>query len=208
MNYLDPSEHVQPAKKLARGDVRGAITHYFGPSRSQAKLAHNPWSKLKQTDIEKLEQTGECKRMVGCMKKIGPVLENAVHLVMVEEWWVRMIWRGQMLLVGLLLLAMLGGTGLVYKVATASSYSEAFDDVFSTARGKVSKAQKEKLGGRFPTIMIPDYPDPGKPRWLDANPAPSTTAAEARQLPTIDAFNSTLSSYIFGSHTVRPIIGG
>jgi len=170
MNYLDPSEHIQPAKKLARGDIRGAIAHYFGPSRSQAKLAHNPWSKLKQTDIEKLEQTGECKRMVGCMKKIGPVLENAVHRVMVDEWWVRMIWRSQVLFFGLLLLALIGGTGLVYKVATASSYRQAVDDVFSSARGKVSEAQKKQLGGRFPTILIPDYSDPGQPGWLDANP--------------------------------------
>lgn len=191
MNYLDPSEHVQPAKKLARGDVRGVITHYFGPSRSQAKLAHNPWSKLKQTDIEKLEQTGDCKRMVGCMKKIGPALENAVHRVMVDEWWVRMIWRSQMLFVGLLLLALLGGTGLVYKVATASSYSEAFDEVFSTAQGKVSEAQKRQLGGRFPTILIPDYPDPGKPGLLDANSAPPVAPSKVAQPPNIDAFNST-----------------
>lgn len=190
MNYLDPSEHIRPAKKLARGDIRGAISYYFGPSRSQAKLAHNPWSKLKQSDIEKIEQTEECKRMVGCMKKIGPVLENAVHRVMVDEWWVRMIWRGQMLLITLLLLALLGGTGLVYKVATASSYSEAFDEVFSTAQGKVSaEAQKKQLGGQFPTILIPDYPDPGKPGWMD--PKSTSSAAQSNEKQSLNAFIST-----------------
>jgi len=160
MNYLDPSEHVRPAKKLARGDIRGAIAHYFGPSRSQAKLAHNPWSKLKQTDIEKLEQTGECKRMVGCMKKIGPVLENAVHRVMVDEWWVRMIWRSQVLFFSLLLLALIGGTGLVYKVATASSYRQAFDDVFSSARGKVAGRQSNFLCCSVQSKTINQYQRP------------------------------------------------
>jgi len=191
MNYLDPNKHIQPAKKLAKGNVRSAIEHYFAPSRTQAKLAHNPWSKLKQTDIEKLEQTGDCKRMVGCMKKIGPILENTVHRVMVDEWWIRMIWRGQMLLIGLLLLTLLGGTRLVYNVATASSYSQAFDEVFSTAQGKVSEAQKEQLGQHFPTILIPNYPDPGKPGWLDDNPEPSAAPSKAQQPPNTDTFNST-----------------
>jgi len=52
-----------------------------------------------------------------------------------------MIWRSQVLFFSLLLLALIGGTGLVYKVATASSYRQAFDDVFSSARGKVAGRQ-------------------------------------------------------------------
>jgi len=72
----------------------------------------------------------------------------------------------------------------------------AFDDVFSSARGKVSEAQKKQLGGRFPTILIPDYSDPGQPGWLDANPTSSAVPSKAKQSININALNSTPAPFV------------
>jgi len=131
---------------------------YINPTLATSKASHNPWDHVTKEEQRKLDQASpECKRTIECMKWIGPILEKVSHRILVEAFWIRMLWRLQIFITFVLLLFVLGGASLAYQVATAKTYGQAAGVVFGTL--------KQDVG------------DPGPPGWLEtgAKPSPSNT---------------------------------
>lgn len=136
MNYLDP------------------LVRIFNPRLVISKASHNPWDHVTKEERRKLDQASpECKRTIECMKWIGPILEQVSHRMLVEDFWMRMLWRFQAFITLILLLLLVGGFTLTYKVVMAKSYSQAADAVFDTLKYDVGNADNTC--------------DPGPPGWLE-----------------------------------------
>lgn len=136
--------------------------NYFGPSRANARAAVNAWTELTPAEKRKLDNNG-CKRVVGCLRRAGPVLEEAAHRIHVADWRQRLLARAKTITALLLLLLFVGGYALAYEVATAGSYTEAAKDIYG-AFADISN--KHKLQQPFPLVSTPVYPDPGPPSWV------------------------------------------
>ena len=132
---------------------------YLGPSRAQSRASANAWSELGEAELKKIHgDQPECKRVVECMKRAGPTLETAAHRILVADWR-RMIWqRVQAISIFILLLFLVGGYALAYRVATAGSYSKAAGAVYSGVLGRASAI-----------TSTPSFADPGVPSWLNPN---------------------------------------
>lgn len=144
------------------------LIRLFDPSLATSKASHNPWDHVTKEEQRKLDDASpECKRTMECMKWVGPILEGVSHRMLVEDFWMRMLWRLQALIVFLLLLFVLGGASLAYQVATAKTYGQAADAVFDTLKHDAGDA-----GSSF---------DPGPPGWLvtDASPTPVSSSVPA-----------------------------
>ena len=151
------------------------LIRLFDPSLATSKASHNPWDHVTKEEQRKLDNASpECKRTMECMKWIGPILEGVSHRMLVEDFWMRIMWRFQALIALLLLLFVLGGASLAYQVATAKTYSQAADAVFDILKHDVGDA-----GSSF---------DPGPPGWLEtgAKPPPSN-ASSSTLAPTASA---------------------
>jgi hypothetical protein len=136
---------------------------YLGPSRARSRASNNPWTALTAAERKKLADGGpECKRVVGCLERVAPVLETAAHRILVDDWRSR-IWRKiQLILALLLLLFLVGGYALAYRVATAGSYTKAAGDVYGTFFGQPADSGLQQP---FPLIHTPAVHDPGAPSW-------------------------------------------
>ncbi len=136
---------------------------YLGPSRANARAAANPWPALTAAEQKKLaEASPECKRVVGCLKAVAPVLEDAAHRILQDEWRSSLWRRVQTFASLLLLLAILGGMGLVYKVVTANNVPAAIHDVYDALVGPTTNSALQQP---FPLVHTPTTLDPGPPSW-------------------------------------------
>ena len=117
------------------------MDYLFGPSRTTAKAAHNPWSKLSKADIDKyltgLKKT-ECKRVAECLAAMAPLLEEAAQKV-VEEEWRNSVWKqAKMAAVVLVFLLLIGGVSLVVAVVRSDSYAGAAATVWHGIKDRFS----------------------------------------------------------------------
>ncbi len=136
---------------------------YLGPSRVHARASNNPWPALTAAERKKLADAGpECKRVVGCLERVAPVLEGAAHRILQDDWRANMWRRAQAFTTLFLLLVILGGMGLVYRVATAGTVPAAVRDVYDALAGSGSSPA---LHQSFPLIHTPTVHDPGAPSW-------------------------------------------
>jgi hypothetical protein len=139
--------------------------NYFGPSRAKARAAANPWSALTPSERQKIHQDkAECKRIVECLSGAGPTLEAAAHRVLIADWYDSLWWQARALLGFLVLLLLVGGTALVYRVATAGSYSAAAKDIYANLGDSTTGV--EALAQPFPLVQTPIYRDAGPPSWV------------------------------------------
>lgn len=120
------------------------MDYLFGPSRATAKAAHNPWAKISKADLNKYltkQDKQQCKRVAECLMAMAPLLEEAAHQVVVEEWWKDLWLQARIALVSLFILLLLGGISLVTAVIYAGSVPEAIKAVY--ARLKTIKLFKK-----------------------------------------------------------------
>ena len=139
--------------------------NYFGPSRANARAAVNAWTELTPAEKRKLDNDG-CKRVVECMRRAGPILEEAAHRIHVSDWRDRLLDRAKIIATLFLLLLVVGGYALVYEVATAGSYTEAAKDIYAGVTGAGATTGVQGLNLPFPLVSTPVYPDPGPPSWI------------------------------------------
>ena len=105
---------------------------YFGPSKAIAEAAQNPWSKIKDADLNKyLKDNSECKRVAECMRAMAPMLETAAQQVLIDDWWASFWRKLRIMTTIILLLFLIGGVSLIYAVATAGSYKKAIETIYS-----------------------------------------------------------------------------
>jgi maltodextrin utilization protein YvdJ len=110
------------------------MDYLFGPSRATAKAAHNPWAKISKADLNKYltkQDKQQCKRVAECLMAMAPLLEEAAHQVVVEEWWKDLWLQARIALVSLFILLLLGGISLVTAVIYAGSVPEAIKAVYT-----------------------------------------------------------------------------
>jgi len=110
------------------------MDYLFGPSRATAKAAHNPWAKISKADLNKYltkQDKQQCKRVAECLMAMAPLLEEAAHQVVVEEWWKDLWLQARIALVSLFILLLLGGISLVTAVIYAGSVPEAIKAVYN-----------------------------------------------------------------------------
>ena len=109
------------------------MDYLFGPSRATAKAAHNPWEKISKADLNKFltkQDKQHCKRVAECLMAMAPLLEEAAHQVVVEEWWKDLWLQARIGLLALFILLLLGGISLVTAVIYAGSVPEAIKAVY------------------------------------------------------------------------------
>ncbi len=142
---------------------------YLGPSRAKARAGANAWSELTTAEEKRIHNDKpECKKIVECLKRAGPTLEVAAHRILTNDWWNDWIQKIKLFLLLAIGLLLLGGYGLVYRVATANSYSEAANDVYSTlveGQGGPSMNDIPAHNQPYPLLPTPHIPDPGPPGW-------------------------------------------
>jgi hypothetical protein len=122
------------------------MVYLFGPSRAAAKAAHNPWAKISKADLNKYltkQDKQHCKKVAECLMAMAPLLEEAAHQVVVEEWWKDLWLQARIVLLVLFILLLLGGISLVTAVIYAGSVPEAIKAVY--ARLKTMKFFKKFL---------------------------------------------------------------
>lgn len=122
------------------------MDYLFGPSRATAKAAHNPWEKISKADLNKYltkQDKQHCKRVAECLIAMAPLLEEAAHQVVVEEWWKDILHQARIVVLGLFILLLLGGVSLVTTVVYAGSVPEAIKAIY--ARLKTMKFFKKFL---------------------------------------------------------------
>ena len=110
------------------------MDYLFGPSRVTAKAAHGAWGKISKGDLNKYltsKKKGKCKRVVECLATVAPLLEEAAHQIVVEEWWVRLWRQVRVALILTLLLLLIGGVSLVSAVVYSDSYAAAFKTILA-----------------------------------------------------------------------------
>ena len=110
------------------------MDYLFGPSRATAKAAHNPWEKISKADLNKYltnKDKRHCKKVVECLVAIAPLLEEAAHEVVVEEWWKDLWLQARIAFVVVLLLFLLGGISLVTAALEAESVRGAIKAVYA-----------------------------------------------------------------------------
>jgi len=120
------------------------MDYLFGPSRATAKAAHNPWAKISKADLNKYltkQDKQQCKRVAECLMAMAPLLEEAAHQVVVEEWWKDLWLQARIALVSLFILLLIWGISLVTAVIYAGSVPEAIKAVY--ARLKTFKLFKK-----------------------------------------------------------------
>lgn len=120
------------------------MDYLFGPSRATAKAAHNPWAKISKVDLNKYltkQDKQHCKKVAECLMAMAPLLEEAAHQVVVEEWWKDLWLQARIAFVTLFILLLLGGISLVTAVIYAGSVPEATKAVY--ARLKTMKLFKK-----------------------------------------------------------------
>ena len=120
------------------------MDYLFGPSRATAKAAHNPWEKISKADLNKYltkQDKQHCKRVAECLMAMAPLLEEAAHQVVVEEWWKDLWLQARIALVALFILLLLGGLSLVTAVIYAGSVPEVIKAIY--ARLKTMKFFKK-----------------------------------------------------------------
>lgn len=145
----------------------------FNPTLATSKAAHNPWDRITKKEQRKLDDASpECKKTIKCMKWVGPILEQVSHRILVENYWMQILWRFQALLLLFLLLFVLGGISLAYQVATAKTYDQAAHNVIDAMKHDMSNAGSST--------------DPGPPGWLETSgiPLPSNTSISSTPSPT------------------------
>ena len=154
----------KPFRHIARFSRVKLVMNYLGPSRVHARAGHNPWPALTAAERKKLADGGpECKRMVGCLERVAPVLEGAAHRILQDDWK-QGIWnKAKITATLLLLLFLIGGYALAYEVATSDSYTAAAEHVYNTLSGKGPDQP-------FPITATSEaayaQTDPGAPSWF------------------------------------------
>lgn len=110
------------------------MDYLFGPSRATAKAAHNPWEKISKADLNKYltkQDKQHCKRVAECLMAMAPLLEEAAHQVVVEEWWKDILHQARIVVLALFILLLLGGVSLVTAVIFAGSVPEAIKAIYA-----------------------------------------------------------------------------
>ena len=110
------------------------MDYLFGPSRATAKAAHNPWEKISKADLNKYltkQDKQHCKRVAECLMAMAPLLEEAAHKVVVEEWWKDILHQARIVVLGVFILLLLGGVSLVTAVIFAGSVPEAIKAIYA-----------------------------------------------------------------------------
>jgi hypothetical protein len=117
------------------------MDYLFGPSRTTAKAAHNPWSKLSKADIDKyltgLKKT-ECKRVAECLAAMAPLLEEAAQKIVEEEWRNSVLRQVKLGAAVVVILLLVGGVSLVAAVVHSDSYAGAAETVWGGLKQRFS----------------------------------------------------------------------
>lgn len=142
---------------------------YLGPSRAKARAGANAWSELTAAEEKRIHNDKpECKRIVECLKHAGPTLEAAAHRILVSDWKADLLHKAQIIGGILLVLLLIGGYALVYRVIDATGYAKAAESVYSSLRGGTTGTSVDNvpaLHQPFPLLPTPRISDPGPPGW-------------------------------------------